>query len=386
MNFLYTAGTARGGTNYRTLILNNHSNISMSIDPLIPLFHFYKKSLLINNGNVDMLSNDFVNVLDDYFFDNKRIQIMKAVQKSEPDIPFDMQHWGNLKEKIKSRMSLASSNLIPHLEKIPAPTFQQVFQNIIDLLSSVSKKKNLQWVGFNDNWTVEFFPLVAKLFPNAKFIIHLRDPRAVVCSSEFAEPDPMKRPTIMSFSRHLRKYYAFTEFFLNNPILKNRLLVTYYEPFVNNPEKETRKVLDFIDLEYEPNMINVNLFRKATGEKWGTNKKIYKESVKIWESQMPKEMAELVEFICSPDMQIHGYKPLYYDDVKGLSNKAYDFALNNFNNCLGWRTDFNEFSKTMGCELNRKKIIKSNKLTEKLIEENFLFSEYYLKLKNLSNE
>ena len=71
MNFLYTAGTARGGTNYRTLILNNHSNISMSIDPLIPLFHFYKKSLLINNGNVDMLSNDFANVLDDYFFDTK---------------------------------------------------------------------------------------------------------------------------------------------------------------------------------------------------------------------------------------------------------------------------------------------------------------------------
>jgi len=29
MKFLYTAGTARGGTNFRTLMLNGHSNIHM---------------------------------------------------------------------------------------------------------------------------------------------------------------------------------------------------------------------------------------------------------------------------------------------------------------------------------------------------------------------
>lgn len=386
MNILYTAGTARGGTNYRTLILNNHSKITMSIDPLIPLFHFYRKSLLYHNGKEELLTNNFTNVIDDYFFDHARIEVMKAIQESNPDVPFDMNEWDNLKVKIKARMSLASANLIPYLDEIPAPTFKEVFNNVFNILERISKKNNLEWVGFNDNWTVEFFPLIAQLFPKAKFIIHLRDPRAVVCSSEFAEPDPRKRPTIVSFARHLRKYYAFVEFYKTIPSLKDRFIVTYYEPFIDFPEQETKRVLNFLDLDYEPHMINIDLFRKATGEEWPSSSEVYKTSTTIWETQMPKEMAELVEFICSPDMQIHGYTPKFYKEHKGLSDDAYKFALNNFNTCLGWRTDFQEFSKTLGCEFNRKRLLKLDNLTIPQIEENFLFNAYYKKLKILKNE
>ena len=386
MNILYTAGTARGGTNYRTLILNNHSKITMSIDPLIPLFHFYRKSLLHHNGREELLTNNFTNVIDDYFFDHARIEVMKAIQESNPDVPFEMTEWDNLKVKIKARMSLASANLIPYLDEIPAPTFKEVFNNVFNILERISKKNNLEWVGFNDNWTVEFFPLIAQLFPEAKFIIHLRDPRAVVCSSEFAEPDPSKRPTIVSFARHLRKYYAFVEYYKTIPSLEDRFLVTYYEPFIDFPEQEIKRVLNFLDLDYEPHMINIDLFRKATGEEWPSSSEVYKTSTTIWETQMPKEMAELVEFICSPDMEIHGYKPLYYEEKKGLSDNAYKYALDNFNNCLGWRTDFQEFSKTLGCEFNRKRLLKMDNLATPQIEENFLFNAYYNKLKILKNE
>ena len=142
MKLIYTAGTARGGTNYRTLILKNHSKISMSIDPLIPLFHYYKKSLIIHSGKSNLLSNNFANVLDDYFFDFKRIEIMKTLQKSNPDIPFDITNWNELKVKMESRMSLASANLIPHLDKIPAPTFKEVFENIIEIRNDLIDEKN----------------------------------------------------------------------------------------------------------------------------------------------------------------------------------------------------------------------------------------------------
>ena len=381
MNFLYTAGTARGGTNYRTLILNNHSKISMSIDPLIPLFHYYKKSLLSYNGREELLLNNFTNVIDDYFFDHSRIEVMKAVQESNPDVPFDMNEWSELKIKMRVRMSLASANLIPYLDEIPAPTFKEVFQNVINIIKRISTKEDLEWVGFNDNWTIEFFPLIAQLFPKAKFMIHLRDPRAVVCSSEFSEPDPNKRPTVLSFARHLRKYYAFVEYFKTIPSLKGRLLVTYYESFIDFPEQETKNALNFLGLDYEPQIININLFIKATGEVWPSSPEVYKNSTNLWETQMPREMAELVEFICSPDMQIHGYTPKYYNEIEGLSDNAYKYALDNFNNCLGWRTDFQEFSKTLGCEFNRKRLLKLNNLTTPQIEENFLFKTYYNKLK-----
>ena len=90
------------------------------------------------------MSNNFANVLDDYFFDFKRIEIMKTLQKSNPDIPFDITNWNELKVKMESRMSLASAaNLIPHLDKILAPTFKEVFENIIEIIARVYKKKTV---------------------------------------------------------------------------------------------------------------------------------------------------------------------------------------------------------------------------------------------------
>ena len=383
MNLLYTAGTARGGTNYRTLLLNNHSEISMSIDPFIPLFHFYKKSLIIHSGAKNLLKNSYSNVIDDYYFDKNKLAVMKFIQEANPDIPFDLSKVEELKIKMISRMSLASENLIPHIDKIFAPTFKKVFDNIKNLLASLTKKR-LKWVGFNDNWTLEFFPLIAKLFPKAKFIIHLRDPRAVIYSSEFAEPDPSKRPTILSFSRHLRKYMAFTVFFKNLDLFKNRLLITSYEPFISNPENEIKKVLEFLELKFESQITDIGLFKKANGGSWPTSNEIYKTSSYIWEKEMPKEMAELTEFICSPDMEFFGYYPKYYDKSLGLSENAYQYALKNFNTCIGWRTDFNEFSKTIGSEFNRKRILTSSYTFSKdEIEENFLFLQMYKTIKKL---
>ena len=60
---------------------------------------------------------------------------------------------------------------------------------------------------------------------------------------------------------------------------------------------------------------------------------------------------------------------------------------NNFNNCIGWRTDFKEFSKTIGAEFNRKRILKSSyKFSRNEIEENFLFQEMYKKIKKNIND
>ena len=138
--------------------------------------------------------------------------------------------------------------------------------------------KELEWVGFNDNWTLEFFPLITKLFPKAKFIVHLRDPRAFNFSSEIADPDPSKIPTVLSFARHLRKYMAFTIFFKNSKLFKDRLLITHYEPFVKNSEIEVQKVLKFLGLNYESQMTDIGLFKKSNGESLPTSEKIYKTS------------------------------------------------------------------------------------------------------------
>lgn len=380
MRLLFTSGTARGGTNLRTLMLNNHPHIRMSLDPFIPLFRFYRDSLLKSVQSEDLLQRLPSAVLDDYYFSETKLKIMKVIRTADPDIPFDMSAWERLKPAIASRMTLASVNLIPHLDKLPAPTFREVFQNTMKVIAATSDK-DLAWVGFNDNWAMEFIPLIARVVPDARFMLHLRDPRAVVNSSEFAEPDAAKRPTIVSFARHVRKYYAFATILPDDPSLEGRLLITRYEPFIEDPEAETRRMTAFLGVEFHPDMINVARFRKADGSPWPSDWAIYRASAGIWREEMPHAMAELTEFVCDPEMRIHGYQPEMFDSQAGLSDAAFEFALANNRDCLGWRTDFPEIERTLGSELFRKRLLASpGQATPAAIERLFLFPEVFARV------
>jgi hypothetical protein len=382
MRLLFTSGTARGGTNFRTLMLNGHPQLRMSLDPFIPLFRFYRDSLLKASGS-DLRAPS--GVLDDYYFSNQKLQIMKAIQNADPDIPFDMSHWEQLKSAIASRMTLASVNLIPHLDKLPAATFRETFANTMKVIAATCDEgADLVWTGFNDNWAMEFFPLIARLVPDAKFMLHLRDPRAVVYSSEFAEPDPAKRPTVLSFARHLRKYAAFASVLPSNPVLQDRLMVTYYESFIENPEAEARRMTDFLNVEYLPEMIDIGRFRKADGKAWPSDWGIYQTSDNVWRKEMPRPMAELTEFVCGPEMQVHGYSSEIYDEKAGLSRQTFEYAISNARECLGWRTDFQEIELTLGAEYYRKQMLRTdNNYSQEEIERCFLFPEVFHKLRKL---
>jgi hypothetical protein len=354
MKLLFSSGTARGGTNYRTLLLNNHSKVVLTLDPFIPLFRYFRDSLLRNVG----FSGDMPSVLDDYYFSIEKSQVFRALQAANPDIEFGSTNWPTLKQAIARRMGLASMNAIPYLDMLPAATFREVFQNTVKLIWTANgSPRDVVWIGFNDNWAAEFFPLVAKLLPDAKFLLHLRDPRAVVHSSEYAEPDIAKRPTVSSFARGLRKYFALGSLFSRNRILQNRLLITYYEPFIEDPHREVKRVCDFLALDYEPSAVDTSLFRKANGDAWPSNWNNYKDSHRIWREEMPEEMAELTEFICEPEMGLHGYRSEIFCREKGLSDRAFEFAVQNERACVGWRTSFQEVERTIGSEYFRRMML-----------------------------
>jgi len=379
MKLLFSSGTARGGTNFRTLMLNNHSQVVLTLDPFIPLFRYFRDSLLRANG----YTADMPGVLDDYYFSNEKAKVFSVLQSACPDIPFDMAGWPALKQAIASRMGLASMNAIPYLDMLPGKSFRDVFRNTLKLIWTANGcPADTLWVGFNDNWAAEFFPLIARLIPEAKFILHLRDPRAVVHSSEYAEPDVAKRPTISSFARGLRKYFALGVVFPSNPVLKDRLLITYYEPFIRDPHSEVKRVCDFLAIEYQPNAVDTRLFRKANGDAWPSNWDNYKDSHQAWKNDMPEEMKELVEFICEPEMGLHGYRSEVFCRDKGLSDRAFEFAIQNERGCIGWRTSFEEIERTIGSEFFRAMMLRGNgTYSEDEVRRCFLSPEVFSRLK-----
>jgi hypothetical protein len=374
MKLLYTAGTARGGTNLRTLVLNNHPGMRMALDPFIPLFRFYRDSLLREAGREDLVAVAGL-VLDDYYFSNTKRDVLQTVQRADPDIPFDMSAWPELATAIARRMELASADLIPHLGRLPAPTFREVFHNTLEVIAATADGV-LEWVGFNDNWTAEFMPLVTRLIPDARCMIHLRDPRGVVHSSEYAEPDAAKHPTVASLARHLRKHMAFTLRFCSDPWMRERLLVTRYESFLDDPAGEARRMTDFLGVAFDPDMIDVRRFRRADGTSWHSDWTIYARSGSVWRDQLPRPVAELTEFICDPEMRLFGYKPEVFDPERGVSDAAFRFAVDNSTSCRGWRTDFPELERTLGSELYRKRLLATPDLASAVdVERCFLFPE-----------
>lgn len=379
MNYIFTAGTARGGTNFRTLVLGGHSKVAMAIDPFIPLFRLYRDQLLMHR-NLSQIKRRPAAVLDDYYFAVEKRDDLKALQQSDPNIPFPMAEWPRLKQELASRMSLASSNLIPALDQLPGQTFRDVFSNAANIVHTASGgSQDILWTGFNDNWTAEFFPLLAQLFPEAKFVLHLRDPRSVLHASEFGEPNPKKRPTVMSFARHLRKYYAFGIEFNRNPWLDGRVLVSKYETAIQDPEEEARRLTEFLDLDFESDMLQVENFRKADGSKWDTSWDIYRTSLEPWRNpEVPLPLVELTEFVCQHEMQLFGYELAVHDSTNGLSDAALAFAIRNTTECLGWSTDFAELERTIGSELYRNRILESAlEVPVEQVERLFLFQSVY---------
>ena len=383
MKLLFTSGTARGGTNLRTLMLNNHPKVRMAIDPFIPLFRFYRDSLL-KSTSID--PNSLGLVLDDYYFSDQKLRVMKAIQSAKADIVFDRTSWPELKEALACRMELASCNLIPYLDLLLGDTFEEVFRNTSKLVLAANGRSDvdLEWCGFNDNWAIEFFPLLAQVIPDAHFIVNLRDPRAVVNSSEFAEPEPKKHPTVLSFSRHLRKYATFAKLLSKHPALHGRLLVSRYEDAVSDPEAEMKRTCAFLNIEFDSKVLDHSHFRKADGSLWPSSKEIYTASADSWKEQMPDPMRELTEFICGPEMGLHGYQSSALSGGGGgLSDAAFAFAMENARECLGWNTDFSEIEHTIGCELFRKQMLRTElNYTDLEIERSFLSVSVFNEIKD----
>jgi hypothetical protein len=215
-------------------------------------------------------------------------------------------------------------------------------------------------------------------------MIYLRDPRAAIDGALHAETDPRKIPHVLSFAKHWRKYVAFLLAYRKHHLFQNRLHVSLYEPLVSSPEKHLREMAEFLEVEFDPAMLDTNRFRTATGEHWEANWDIYQKSVDIWKTRLPRPVIEVIEFICNPEMRLLGYIPMH-NSTSGLSAEALRFIIQDAHECKGWRSDFGQIEKDVGFEYFRKAVMENRDMQWSCedIEHAFLFTEAYRELGKL---
>jgi len=159
---------------------------------------------------------------------------------------------------------------------------------------------------------------LVELFPKARFVILIRDPRAIAVS--FLK----YRPVYGKFKRII--YFVHRAFYLRDALskinycLKNyhkKVLLIRYEDLIMNREAQLRKVCDFLSIEYITNyeenyykVVNSIIFPQEVHKL--QNKKIYtKFNLFHWVKKLSKIETIVLEFLLQDYLKQYNYSRMY---------------------------------------------------------------------------
>ena len=181
--YIFGASLPRSGTKLYTYALSVNKKILIASNPNVELFRFLKKDYSKRFKIKKKLKNFKINfTIEDYYGSNEKLNLLKFILNSNLNIRFNE----NLKEfqnKSFTRSKLEIGDLSQHMKEISGSTYKEIFENQIKIIKK-RVKNSRDWVGFSESWAIEFFPAIARTFPNAKFIVCLRDPRATIYANQ----------------------------------------------------------------------------------------------------------------------------------------------------------------------------------------------------------
>lgn len=389
---LFGTGTARGGTGILVQTLGSHSAIEFALDAFLALFKSFR------NAAVDLRLQrapaysqfDPGSPMDDYYFSDWKLAVLDAVLKADLDLPLSEEQRVALLEEQKVRTQLDSGDLAPFLPEMQALTYRQLFASATALVARVRGSSGTVWAGMHENWTVETFPALARTFETSRFLVCLRDPRAVVASHVHVEPSI--RAHILSFVRGIRKLHDLTLYFMGLPLFKGRLLVVTYEDLMRDPEATARRLCDFLGVEFEPEMLYPDRhFDRSTGGDWSGYSSFQAkvagydpQRIDRWRDKLRSELVELVELCLDPDMRFFGYMPVEDRLRTAPTGAALRELIDDNDGFKKWRTDSGRPEIEYGLELARREIIRGGMdvSDSRVLRRCFLMEELYRTLRD----
>ena len=361
----------------------------VACDPFFPLFPSLRNVIMLSSPDPRLRSSfDPSSPLDDYYFSDQRLRIMDAIQAGDLHGPFHPSDWDRVREAVVGRMKHECADLVPHLDGMLGGTHKEIFDNGLAIITKGRNAQNRSWVGFKEVWIVEFFASLAQAYPEARFIVLLRDPRAVIASMQAMDRlDVSQIAHTLSYARHWRKYVAFARHYGGDSGLAHRLMVVTYERLVTEPHKTARELCDFLEVEFDGGMLDPGRYVDySTGGTWRGNSsfaptlsKISDEQRERWRTHIEPRALRLVEFVCGPEMRLAGYEPVSDADSTDPGPEVLDYMIENGRQPCSWRSDLGDPQLDYGFELFRRALLSAaeESLDAQLIRRSFLFEEVF---------
>lgn len=218
----FILGNPRSGTTLLRLILNNHSLIGVPPESGF-LQWWYKKYY---NWSVDDTKNETkINLFLDDILNSKKIEDWNLNRQ-------------NLKNFIISENPKNYSEIITAIYKF------------------YSKNKSI--IGDKNNYYINHLDELNIIFPKIKYIHLIRDGRDVACSYKNINklnPNLKYLPKVSSNIVDIASEWNNNITKIENFIQKQKSITIRYEDLISNPVETLVKVCDFLDVEYESEML-----------------------------------------------------------------------------------------------------------------------------------
>lgn len=388
---LFITGIARGGTNLVGRMLNVHPDVAVAIDPYLPFFKFLRDAILKNYGKRAWHEYIPGMPLQDYYFTDERIITLDLIQNGSLDVPFEGTEQTMLREQLAARAGIECPDFVGSLGKIEAENYRALLTVLLNIIAHHRGGAASRVIGFKDLWIVEFFTLLARAFPDARFIVILRDPRAAAASMlGFKDKNPSQLCHTLSFVRHWRKYAAFIHQYRSG-FFADRFHVVLYEQLLENPERTVRELCSFLDLTFDERMLDMsNFYDTATGTVWKGNSTFdavmtdfNRNAANRWRTRLDRRVAALIDLVCGPEMKLFGYVP----DNEVFSSEdlgdVLEYLIENNAEPCSWRSDFQDPQQDFAFELFRRCLLDLPEPPRgtSLIRRSFLFESLYHELR-----
>jgi len=294
----FIVGASRSGTTLLRLMLNKHPNICVPNE-----LHFFK-----HFANIFDLKEGTCVVPQAVFLNRVESYLTSREQVFGPGV-------------VESCLNYVRHNKIKNIKKI--------YEAILKIWAQSEGKSH--W-GEKTPANLFYVDVLARMFPLAKFVYLLRDPRGVVNSMNKFKYLPSDT-VVNTYNWHRSVTVGYSRLCASTRE-ENRIEVKY-ENLVQDPSSSMQRILHFLQEPYDASVLS---FYKDSEDVM--NGRVLTPTIKRpvsahraykWKDEMnPRDIA-MVEYLCRPEMESMGYEVVSRQNLS-LSSKVY--ALSTFKYCL----------------------------------------------------
>lgn len=279
---IFICGEGRSGTKLLKDILSKHED----------LITFSSESYLFVDSPLHKLKH-----FDDYDGDN--LSMLKAIFSSLMS-----------KNRNKAEETLSSGDFDPEhvqlAEELSAGLKAKEDRfTLIDLACKklAEKQGATRWIE-KTPFHIYYTDKILEEFPDAKIIVNYRDPRAVVAS--WFKKDENK--TLLGVVEAWNRVTNRIEDLHNLPEdLQKHFYFMKYENLILEPEKEIRAICDFVEIDFDDELLNVEVVNQKEDK---GRKGFLKEAVNRWQKMLDSNQIKAIELTTMKNRKMLGYEDM----------------------------------------------------------------------------